>query len=327
MPSSHQQDQHPVASSVTPSVTPCEPYADLAQAIGVKSLYFKREDLHPLGSHKGRSIPHMVDRGLAEGVRHFVISSSGNAALAAGLYVKSLNKKKTEEKRPADDFITLEILSGKKINAKKLARLQALKDAHIFVSVQDRPLQILFNKTKDPSVRSLRQSTDDAALVGYESLARELAGTPDLEAVFIGTSSGTTAQALAQYFLKKDKNKNGPDGRVEIHIVQTPSCHPIVKTLENTDDTSATDEVSLADAIVDRTAERAAALVPLIQKTGGSGWVADNESIRIAQDLVKKHAGGLVISANSALSVAGLMHAVYTGRSWHGSVVCMICGE
>jgi hypothetical protein len=25
--------------------------------------------------------------------------------------------------------------------------------------------------------------------------------------------------------------------------------------------------------------------------------------------------------------VAGLMNAVYTGRTWKGAVVCMICGE
>ena len=288
-------------------ITPLESYPNLAHEIGITSLYFKREDLHPLGSHKGRSIPHMIDVGIADGVRHFVISSSGNAALAAGLYVKNLNARSMKK-----DFITLEILAGKNINPKKLAKLQALKDEHILVSVQDRPLQMLFQKTKNktPDVRSLRQSTDPIALEGYASLAEELAEIPDLEAIFIGTSSGTTAQTLAQYFLKNGhgKNKkNGDEKSVEIHIVQTPSCHPMV-TMTNkdaTDVTATTDEISIADAIVDRIASRANVLMPLIEKTGGAGWIANNESIKIAQEIVKKYAGGLDISANSALTVAG----------------------
>jgi threonine dehydratase len=332
-------------------ITPQESYPDLAREIGVKSLYFKREDLHPLGSHKGRSIPHMIDVALADGIRHFVISSSGNAALAAGLYVRGLNAEKAEMAKKeiagmtkknsgkvanidttTDNPIVLEILAGKNINAKKLAKLQALKDEHILVSVQDRPLQMLFQKTKNPDVRSLRQSTDPIALEGYESLAEELAEIPDLEAIFIGTSSGTTAQALAQYFLKnseKKKNKKENVGKtaVEIHIVQTSSCHPMVKMIHRNDTTDATNEISIADAIVDRTAERASVLAPLIEKTGGAGWIADNESIKIAQEIVKKHADGLVISPNSALSVAGLMNAVYTGRTWKGAIVCMICGD
>ena len=315
-------------TAITP-ITPLEAYPDLAREIGVASLYFKREDLHPLDSHKGRSIPHMIDVGLADGVRHFVISSSGNAALAAGLYVKGLNEKiKTKKEKIGkenfdENFISLEILAGRNINQKKLTKLQALKDDHILVSVQDRPLQMLFQKTnnKNPDVRSLRQSTDPIALEGYASLAEELAEIPDLAAIFIGTSSGTTAQALAEYFLKNGQKKNNKKTSVEIHIVQTPSCHPMVKNVEKSE------QISIADAIVDRTAPRAGVLVPLIEKTGGTGWIADNESIKIAQEIVKKHTGGLVISPNSALSVAGLMNAVYTGQTWKGAVVCMICGE
>ena len=251
----------------------------------------------------------MIDAHLATvptgaGKPHFVISSSGNAALAAGLYIKELNKKTP---------VTLEILVGQNINQKKLTKIQALRDDNISVAIHDRPLQILTVKThEDPSIKSLRQSTDDSALVGYESLAAELTEIPNLQAVFIGTSSGTTAEALAQYF-EKD---------VEVHIVQTPSCHPMVELIDAGD---AADK-SIADAIVDQVAHRKAALLPLLEKTGGAGWIADNESIKIAQELVQKHAD-LPISTNSALSVAGLMNAVYTGRSWDGAVACIIAGE
>jgi threonine dehydratase len=296
-------------------VTPHESYPRLAQALALPEkasfLYFKREDLHPYGSHKGRSIPHMIDAKVKEGCRHFVISSSGNAALAAGLYIKELN-----DKRKDDGKIMLEILAGKNINSDKLKKLESLKDENILLSLQDRPLQVLFTKTQEPGVESLRQSESDIALEGYGSLAKELLEIPDLKVVFMGTSSGTTAQALAEYFTKNKK-------KIEVYIIQTSSCHPIADSfVEN----YSSDEKSLADAIVDKTAIRKDAVIAGVEKTGGGGWIASNEQIRTAQELTKTHAG-ITISPNSALSVAGLMEAIYTGKKWDGAIVCMICGD
>lgn len=284
-------------------VTPHEEYPELAKELGLPAgspVFFKREDLHPLGSHKGRSIPHMIDAKMAEGCTHFVISSSGNAALAAAMYAKKLGT------------ITLEILAGKHISTKKLAKLEALKDSNILVSLHDRPLQVLHIKTQDPSIQSLRQSNDDTALVGYATLAEELLEIPKLSTIFIGTSSGTTAQALSERFSQLKRS-------VEVHIVQTSSCHPIADAfVEN----FSSEEKSIADAIVDTTALRKETMTNLI----AGGWIAKNEEILAAQDIVQR-ATGLLISTNSALSVAGLMQAIYTGKEFSGSIACMICGD
>jgi threonine dehydratase len=289
--------------------TPQQNYPDLASAVGVSSLYLKREDLHPYGSHKGRSIPVMIDHYLKEGKRHFAISSSGNAALAVALHIKKLNENAIER-------IQLEILVGNKITEHKLAKLTDLADFNISVMRFERPLQSLTKKTADGSIQSLRQSTDNVALVGYQSLAEELEKIKDLQAVFMATSSGTTAQALAEYFLKKKEH-------VEIHIVQTTSCHPMA--LEFVDSVQS-EEKSDADAIVDMTAHRKKALIPLIKETNGSGWIATNEEIKTAQELMEKHAK-IEVSPNGALALAGLMQAAFTGREWDGAVVCVIGGE
>jgi len=284
-------------------------YSKLSTALEIKSLFLKREDLHPYGSHKGRSIPHMIDTYVKEGFNHFAISSSGNAALAAAYYANELNEKKK-------DKINLEILIGRHIATKKLRKLEGFKNENIKVTMHDRPLQTLFTITKDQSVKALRQSTDDLALSGYRSLAEELLEIPKLEAVFIGTSSGTTAQALAQYFVD---NKH----KVEIHVVQTSSCHPIADSF-NEDEI--VNEESIADAIVDHTAIRKSILVDLIRKSNGNAWIVSNDQIRSAQEITKINTE-LNISTNSALSVAGLMQAIYTSRTWKGSVACLICGD
>jgi len=318
-------------------VTPLEAYPKLAKAIGVGRLLFKREDLHPYGSHKGRSIPVMIDQYLNAGERHFAISSSGNAALAAALHIKELGAGSLElGENNTDSIVTpakagvhdrtteieipisLDIFIGQHTAPHKAQRLKELADDHIRVLIKERPLQAL-SQAVNEGARSLRQSTDDLALVGYESLAQELAGDPALRSdlsVFIGTSSGTTAQALATYFLKEKLP-------IQVHIVQTSSCHPLADAFESYD---GPDEASLADAITDITARRKDALIPLIKKTGGRAWVATNDDIRAAQELTLKNTG-LKISTNSALSVAGAMKAVELGYELGKTVVCIICGE
>jgi threonine dehydratase len=337
--------------------TPLEHYPDLAVAIGlpagrhsVPDLYFKREDLHKYGSHKGRSVPVMIDKYYADGDRRFAISSSGNAALAAALYVNELNSKRftqvkqseseTTPLRPTDsEVVNLDIFVGNHVAPHKLEKLKKIaasreSEGNIRILVKERPLQALAQAINE-GVRSLRQSTDDTALIGYESLAEELVDglsseqTPtkanskkSAAAIFIGTSSGTTAQALASYLLKKTtehKSETCP----QVHIVQTSSCHPLSDAFGMYE---GPDERSDADAIVDITAQRKSALIPLIEKTGGKGWFATNENIATAQDLVKKHTG-LDISTNSALSVVGAMQAAYAGYEVNGPVICIICGD
>ncbi|MEN9913094.1 MAG: Pyridoxal-phosphate dependent enzyme [Candidatus Parcubacteria bacterium] len=291
--------------------TPFESYPKLAAKIGLPALYFKREDLHPYGSHKGRSIPPMIDHYYAQGDRRFVISSSGNAALAAVLHIVKLTD------------ASLDVLVGTHISEKKFDKIRsAIPDPvtreRIRILKKERPLQALMQSTQE-GMRSLRQSTDDIALEGYESLAEELIASSKKDAigaVFIGTSSGTTAQALAAYF-----SKNASP--IQVHIVQTSSCHPMAEVFEAYD---GHDELSTADAIVDQVAQRKAKLIPLIESTGGTGWIATNDDISAAQEFTREQTG-LEISTNSALSVAGAMKAAYTGHEIDGAVVCMICGD
>lgn len=293
-------------------ITRHEAYPELAKALEMKNLFFKREDLHPYGSHKGRSIPVMIDTYMSQGISSFAISSSGNAALAAAFYIEKLN----QERPTPEEKIKLDILVGQHIATKKLRKLEQFKNQYINVTMHDRPLQTLFTKTKDTSIRGLRQSTDDLSLLGYSALAEELMEIPNLQAMFIGTSSGTTAQALAEYFESKGQ-------KIEVHIVQTSSCHPISDAFV---DDQLLDEQSIADAIIDHASIRKDVVVELLEKNGGSGWVVSNEQIIAAQVITKTHTK-VDISTNSALSVAGLMQGVYTGKVWSGSVVCVICGD
>ncbi|PIZ94620.1 MAG: hypothetical protein COX81_02985 [Candidatus Magasanikbacteria bacterium CG_4_10_14_0_2_um_filter_37_12] len=292
--------------------TPQQSYPALANALGVQNIYLKREDLHKYGSHKGRSIPQMIKYYFKyDNIVDFCISSSGNAALASILAINSHNKNNPE------NMLNLQVLVGMKIPSKKLERLhKEIKDKKIEIKQVEKPKQTAFQLDKENKAKNLRQSTDPLALEGYTELAKELKKIPNLKAVFIPTSSGTTAQALGTKFSKLTNT-------IEVHIVQTTFCHPIAEEFHPERKKNAD---SLAGAIVDNVAHRKKEVIKVIKSTNGSGWIADNNDITNAIDLVKRTTK-IVISPNSALSIVGLQKALQSGWLVDGVVACLITGE
>ena len=290
--------------------TPQQSYPNFANSIGVPVLYLKREDLHEYKSHKGRSIPKMIELYTKEGFDNFVISSSGNAGLAAIMFIKNYNK-------TAQKPLKLAVFVGEKINETKLRPLEELKDENIEIKQVERPKQQAFLEGKKDATLFLRQSTDDSSLEGYKSLAEELNEIENLEAIFVPTSSGTTAEALGKYF--EDLNQTP-----QIHIVQTESCNPIASEFMEWNKMDVED--SIASAIVDNVSHRKDAVVKIVQNTKGNGWIITNSEIKSAINLIKEDTE-IETSPNSALAVAGLIKARESGWSWNGAVVCLITGK
>lgn len=293
-------------------ITPQTKHQKLAKLLGLEvPIYFKREDLHPLGSHKGRSLPLMVDTYVKQGHSNFVISSSGNAALAVGLYIKKYNQKHKNK-------LSLQIFVGEKIDSFKLKTLKKVLSKNITILQTKNPKQMAFQLDKSGQAKILRQSTDDNALLGYDQLAQELSKIKNLSAVFIPTSSGTTAQGLFNGFKKLKINP-------QIHIVQTTACHPMAINFSPIGHEKTSTE-SIAGAIVDIIAHRKETVVTDIKKSRGFGWIADNYQIENAIKLVSK-IEKIKLSPNSALSIAGLEEALKEKWKFDGPVVCLITGK
>jgi threonine synthase len=287
------------------------PQPALAQSLGVPEVWFKREDLHPYGSHKGRAIPLMIkDHRKHRNVYHFVISSSGNAAVAAAINVAKYNE------NHADKPMTLRILVGKNIDPKKKQVLESYAtDGSISIEEVERPKQTAFQMDKNGDAVYLRQSTDDIALRGYFDLAKELSKIPQLTAVFIPTSSGTTAQSVAEALAQMNIS-------IQVHVVQTEFCHPIAVACGAS---SSSADSSVASAIVDNVAHRKEACAAAIAQTGGTGWIVSDREINDAISLATQHTD-VTLSPNSALAVAGLKKALTLGWKCKGPVACLITG-
>jgi threonine synthase len=291
-------------------ITPQNEEPKLAEALGIEKIYLKREDLHPLESHKGRSIPLIIDSYISSGHTNFVISSSGNAALATGIYIKQLNESE-------NDKYGLTILVGEKIDEEKFNHLVAkLTSYKITIKKVNRPRQQAFQMNKSGEAKLIRQSIDDLALIGYEELAEEISEIENIHAIFIPTSSGTTVQGLFVGFGKVNQSP-------ELHIVQTTACHPLADAYDNDFFAS---ENSIAGAIVDKVAHRKKEVTEAISQSGGSGWVVSDEQILESIKLIKNTCD-IDISSNSALSIAGLKKALDKGWKPTGVVVCLITGK
>jgi len=294
----------------------------LAKKIGLNTdLYLKHEDLHPFGSHKGRSTPLMINKHHQAGWNNFVISSSGNSAIASAYAVQKHNLENPKQN------LKLKIFVGKNIDKNKLKKITKLLDKNISLKQVDKPKQTAFKIDKDGEAKNLRQSTDDGAITGYYELATELAEIKNLSAVFIPTSSGTTAQGLHEGFKKLKLNP-------QIHIVQTTFCHPLVfnpqaeinLSLRGGASATTSQSRSLATAIVDKIAHRKQTITKILKNSRGNGWVADNKQITDVIELINK-TEKLKVSPNSALSIVGLQQALQANKKFSGPVVCLITGE
>ena len=299
--------------------TPQLPIPELSNKLGTKTeIWFKFENKHHLGSHKGRSIPLMMSENIKNDLRSFVISSSGNAALAALRFTVSHNKNKPSHP------ITLTIFIGPSIAQNKYEKLLQEKGNSKSIAIirSENPKQSALQFSKENNAVWLRGSSDPLALTGYENLAEELGKINGLAAVFFAASSGTSAEGCFLGFKKIGKIP-------EIHIVQTPACHPLVnawlaKTGKN--EIPRSEDKSRADAIVDIVGKRSDSLSGAIIESGGCGWICDNAEIDETLNILNS-VGQMDITANGALPVAGLFKAIKNGPGFSGPVACIIGGD
>lgn len=341
-------------------MTPMIKCQELASFIGAKggsspqSIYIKREDLNPSGSHKDRALIPFVDTLVKEGEREFCLSSSGNLAIAAALYAqihksvkfhlfvpKTLSKEKRER---LFSYCDPRLDRGSRNKNKQEidfsfgfldSRLHGNdsgveKVGNVLVRWSKAPKRDAIKFARQQSIRLLRGSTDEGMLEGYHDLARELVEQADgkIGSIFMAVSSGTSLLGLWQG-LKTHNPHNPPylkgEGRglPQLHIIQTTKVHPIAEEFDR-DFTPA--KTSIATAIVDRVAHRKDQVVKVVKESGGWGWVASDEEITEAQRQLRQ-AVGEDVSAESAMSLAGLKKALARGFEVREPVVPVFTGK
>ncbi|MBU4369795.1 PLP-dependent lyase/thiolase [Patescibacteria group bacterium] len=288
--------------------TPQKSYPSLSNKIGLSSLWIKHEYLNEAGSHKIRLLEKLIKDHLKKGQKNFVISSSGNAAIAAAHFLTKYVRTKSN----------LMIFVSTNISAEKIQRLKKAIGACPDIEIKKvlRPKQQAFLFSKKYKAIFLRGSTEPTAPQAYYSLAKELSQIPNLRSIFIPSSSGVTALGLHQGFKKLKK-------KIEIHLVQTEKIHPLTR---NFDHQFSPQKTSLADAIVDRIGLRKQEVNKTVQESLGSGWIISDKDLRQTEKLLQTNTNISIKSYNALLSLAGVIKAQKRGWPFSGTICCLFTG-
>lgn len=276
-------------------------------------VVFKREDQNPNRSFKDRSLAYQISKYYQDGVKKFVISSSGNAAVSAAAYCGLVGLE-------LDVFVSENIPEYKLLSIPSPSPfLRREGDVCVKVHKVMRPKSDAIKFARETGAVNLRGSMDDNAIVGFKTLGYELAKqVPDADGIFTCCSSGTSAVGIRDGYTPPSPPYNRVGTIVpQIHIVQTTKINPIGKEFDN--DFEATED-SIANAVSDRVAHRKQRVVDLIHETKGTGWVVGDNEIRNAKEfLVSK---GIEIEGyNAYVGFAGYLKAVKSGLKFEKPVV------
>lgn len=269
-------------------------------------VYLKLETKNPNKSFKDRSLAYQVSFYLNTNAEKLLISSSGNAAIAAATYVSLTSMK-------------LAIFVSTKGNKEKLQKLEnlAAKHPNIAINYSKKPKSDAIKYARYGNYINLRGSRDDSAVEGFKTIAYEiLEQRNNTDAIFIPCSSGTSTIGIFEGY------KESGEGSPQLHICQTSKVHPIAKEfdvmLEESDE-------SLADAIVDRVAYRKQDLIKAIKETGGSGWVINDNTLKKATEFLQEKTKIDDLTYNGCLSFAGYLKALKQKKRFTNPL-CIISG-
>lgn len=261
----------------------------------------KDETRNPTGSFKDRGLSYQIARHIQDGKTKFAISSSGNSAISAS-FIAKLYK------------LRLCVFVSDSIQYEKLNRINDIikrtQNITLFKSQKPRSDLIKFLRN-NPDFTSLRGSTDEYALQGYKSIAYEIIkSNQNIDAIFIPTSSGTSALGIASGFSELDTP-------VQIHICQTEKVYSIAKVFDSNFQSS---KSSLADAITDKVAHRKEKIVEVINQSQGFGWVISDTELIEAKSKISSYNIG-EYSYNSILAYSGLQKALQAGYSFTNPIL------
>jgi threonine synthase len=273
-----------------------------------QDILLKDETQNPTGSHKDRSLAYQLSKHISEGKNDFVISSSGNSSISAVSLLKGKD-------------INLTIFLSPKLSESKRVRLENYLGSEIKSKIENfsinftkKPISEAFKYAKDNNQTLLRGSTDPYSIPGFKSISYEIIKDhPKVDAIFIPTSSGSTALGIFEGYVENDYLP-------QLHVIQTTTTHPISREY---DTNFIKTNSSIASSITDRVAHRKSQIQSIIKESNGSGWVVSDELIRSAINILKVNQ--IEVSTDAALSLAGLLKAYQAGVIYQRPL-CILTG-
>ena len=270
---------------------------------GLRTLFLKREDLNPLGSHKARSLAYQISRLWAEGKKVALIPSSGNAAVAAAAYCLLAGMRLLA-------FVPPQIAPF------KLAQLRRFGAEVIITSRAINAAKQVANKY---GLVNLRPSTNELSIEGFKSIAFEIyEKLGDADAIFTFVTSASSLVGIGRAFriLRDEFGVRMP----QLHAVQAGQITSIAGHFDRAPQPSGRSIVGDLGVKMTRRTEEA---IALIEESGGSGWVVSDEEIRASFAWLNRR--GIDTSPEGAAALAGTFKAAR--KLSLGRAVCLLTGH
>lgn len=262
-------------------------------------IILKREDLNPTGSLKDRGMAFLISKMSSLGERHFVLSSSGNAAISAAAYCRLAK-------------MDLHVFVSLNIDKEKLKELQKQK---IKLSFSQRPLSDSLKFSKKNQWFNLRPSALEFGREGYQTIAFEIITNQGMvDDIFLPVSSGVALTGIARGFKKFGFLPH-------LHLCQSTAVHPLASIFDRD---FCPEKKSLATSLVAKTTPLKEEVLKLVKESGGSGWVISNQEI--SETKKKLEMGNIFTSPEGALALASIGKA--RNRGWNlGKTICLLTGR
>ena len=266
-------------------------------------IWVKLDYVNPTGSFKDRGVAYLTSKLLEEGVKRVVIDSSGNAAVSTAAYCSRAG---------------IGHLAVMPQYAHREKKAEVLWHGSRIVEAPDRDSARIYARriAEELGVRYIGFALEPDAVPGFETVVYEIEEELHPDAVFIPTGSATNLVAIGRAYLKLER-QGEIEGLPQLHCVQSAACAPIAgefvdyKPLDST----------LAEGVIVPHTERKGEAIRLIEETGGTGWVVDDDEIYRALELLAVN--GVYASPTGAVAVAGALKADLRGRR----VVCIVTGS
>lgn len=247
--------------------TPLIENTRLAREVGLEQLYFKREDENASGSLKGRSLAYQISLLSSRGQKACVLSTSGNAGIAAARYGAAAG-------------IRVIVLLSPRTERAKLAEMSVFRPLIIVSKRAPRLANYIAAKYK---LDNLRPTLDDASLEGFKSIAWEMdeAGAK-FDAVFTFVTSGSSFLGMYEAF-QADLSRGKLTKLPRMFAVQAGSVNslansPIVRPIS-------LGENFAGNCGIRQTPRRAKLMSATIKTGGGAIYVSDAQVLRARQSL------------------------------------------
>jgi hypothetical protein len=232
-----------------------------------------------------------------------VISSSGNAAIAAAAYAS------------LGGLRLLSLVSPRTPRVK----LERLRDYSQLTVLSDRPVALLHHAVQNWGLTDLRASVNPLASRAYRGIAQELIENGELAGVFLFSSSGAAALGLSQGFAQLLE----PATRPQLHVVEGTPGGELTRTWYSQG--SAMDDSHVGE-LGSRRSRLAPAVRRAVRESGGRGWRVGASELEDVFDLGNRH--GLSTSWEGIATLAAMRQAFsQAGPRRGGRWVAILTGD